>query len=271
MGIVPFGGTFTSAGKWYTLHAMRRIQRTSAPLIIAHRGASADAPENTLVAFRLAIAQGADGLECDLRMSADGAIVISHDDSLRRTHEHPLRIAEMTAAALAVYDVPTLAETLATVRGKLPLINLELKEPIPPDTLAATIGARTDDIILSSFDTDIIQATRAALPQLPFWLLTRQGTNVAIADAQRLGCVGINVLHQTATPRFIAHARRAGFPISVWTLDDPRRAGILAGRGIAGITTNAPGKLRALFTIIPSNAATVGNDGYSQYMSHPGV
>ena len=253
IGIVPFVITFTSAGKWYTLHAMRRIQRSrsSAPLIIAHRGASADAPENTLAAFRLAITQGADGLECDLRMSADGEIVISHDDSLRRTHEHPMRIAELTAAALAASHVPTLAETLATVRGKLPLINLELKEPIPPDTLAATIGARTDDIILSSFDTAIIQATRAALPHLPFWLLTRHGTNVAIADAQRLGCIGINVWHQTATPRFIAHAGRAGFTVSVWTLDDLRRAGILAGRGIAGITTNTPGKLRTLFTSPP--------------------
>ncbi len=248
IGIVLLAATFTLIGKWYTLHAMRRIQRTSAPLIIAHRGASADAPENTLAAFRLAIAQGADGLECDLRMSADGMIVISHDDVLQRTHGHPVRIAETTAAALAAFDVPTLAETLATVRGKLPLINFELKEPIPPETLAATIGARTDDIILSSFDTEIIQATRAALPQLPFWLLTRQGTNVAIADAQRLGCVGINVWHQAATPRFVAHAGRAGFPVSVWTLDDLRRAGILAGRGIAGITTNAPGKLRTLFT-----------------------
>lgn len=253
IGIVPFAATFTSMGKWYTLHAMRRIQRTSAPLIIAHRGASADAPENTLAAFRLAIVQGADGLECDLRMSADGAIVISHDDSLRRTYEAPVRIAETTAIALAACNVPTLAETLATVRGRLPLINLELKEPIPPDTLAATIGARTDDIVLSSFDTAIITATRAALPQLPFWLLTRHGTNAAIADAQRLGCVGINVWHQTATPRFIAHAGRAGFPVSVWTLDDPRRAGILAGRGIAGITTNAPGKLRALFTSSPNS------------------
>ncbi len=230
---------------------MRRIQRTSAPLIIAHRGASADAPENTLAAFRLAIAQGADGLECDLRMSADGEIVISHDDSLRRTREHPVRIAAETAVALAAYDVPTLAETLATVRGTLPLINLELKEPIPPDTLAASIGTWTDDIILSSFDTEIIEATRAALPHVPFWLLTRHGTNVAIAEAQRLGCVGINVWHQTATPRFIAHAGRAGLPVSVWTLDDLRRAGILAGRGIAGITTNAPGKLRTLFPAAP--------------------
>lgn len=230
---------------------MRRIQRTSVPLIIAHRGASADAPENTLAAFRLAIAQGADGLECDLRMSADGEIVISHDDSLRRTREHPVRIAAETAVALAAYDVPTLAETLATVRGTLPLINLELKEPIPPDTLAASIGTWTDDIILSSFDTEIIEATRAALPHVPFWLLTRHGTNVAIAEAQRLGCVGINVWHQTATPRFIAHADRAGLPVSVWTLDDLRRAGILAGRGIAGITTNAPGKLRTLFPAAP--------------------
>ena len=245
-GIIPLAAIFTSARKWRTLRAMRRVQRTSAPLIIAHRGASADAPENTLAAFRLAITQGADGLECDLRMSADGVIVISHDESLKRTH--PVCIAETTAAALATFAVPTLAETLATVRGELPLINLELKEPIPPDILAATIGAQTDGIILSSFDIDIIKATHAALPQLPFWLLTRQGTNEAIDEAQALGCVGINVLHRTATPRFIAHARRAGFPVYVWTLDDLRRAGILAGRGVAGITTNAPGKLRTLFT-----------------------
>lgn len=247
-----FATIFTFVRKCPTLRVMRRVQRTSAPLIIAHRGASVEAPENTLAAFRLAIAQGADGLECDLRMSADGVIVISHDDSLKQTHEHPVGIAEATAAQLATFDVPTLAETLDTVRGKLPLINLELKEPIPPDILDATIGAQADGIILSSFDTAIIKATRAALPRLPFWLLTLHGTNAAIATAQELGCVGIHVWHRTATPRFIAHAGRAGFPVYVWTLDDLRRAGILAGRGIAGITTDVPGKLRTLFTADPN-------------------
>jgi glycerophosphoryl diester phosphodiesterase len=238
---------------------MRRVQRTSAPLIIAHRGASVDAPENTLAAFRLAIAQGADGLECDLRMSADGAIVISHDDSLKRTHNQPLRIAGTTAAALAAHDVPTLAETLETVRGRLPLINLELKEPIPPDVLDATIGPDREGIILSSFDTAIIKATRDALPHLPFWLLTLHGTNVAIAQAQELGCIGIHCWHRTATPRFIAHAGRAGFPVYVWTLDDVRRAGILAGRGITGITTNTPGVLRALFAPAVAEAKSVAS------------
>lgn len=251
MDIVTLAAIFTTAGKWRTLRAMRRVQRTSAPVIIAHRGASADAPENTLAAFRLAIAQGADGLECDLRMSADGVIVISHDDSLPRTNNRPTRIAEATATELAAFDVPTLADTLATVRGKLSLINLELKEPIPPDILAAAIGADYAGIVLSSFDTAIIEETRAALSAVPFWLLTRHGTNIAIAEARRLGCVGIHVWHRSATPRFIAHAGRAGFPVYVWTLDDLRRAGILAGRGIAGITTNTPGQLRTLFATTP--------------------
>lgn len=237
---------------------MRRIQRTSAPLIIAHRGASEDAPENTIAAFRLAIVQCADGLECDLRMSADGRIVISHDDSLARTHDRPTRIAEMSAAELAAFAVPTLSETLATVRGKLQIINLELKEPIVPETLDATIGPAREGIVLSSFDTEVIKATRDALPHLPFWLLTNHGTSVAIAQAQALGCVGIHVWHRTATPRFIAHAARAGFPVYVWTLDDLRRAGILAGRGVAGITTNAPGRLRTLFApLVPAS----GNAG----------
>jgi glycerophosphoryl diester phosphodiesterase len=226
---------------------MRRVQRSSVPLLIAHRGASIDAPENTLAAFRLAIEQRADGLECDLRMSKDGVIVICHDDSLKRTHGIKLAINEATATVLARYDVPTLAETLATVRGKLAPINLELKEPIPPQTLADAIGADSEGIILSSFEQQIIAETRAALPHLPFWLLTLQGTNTVIADAAALGCVGIHVWHRTATPRFIAHAMRAGFPVYIWTLDDTRRAGILAGRGIAGITTNVPGQMRAFF------------------------
>lgn len=239
--------TFTAMRKWRTLGIMRRVQRSSIPLLIAHRGASIDAPENTLAAFRLAIEQRADGLECDLRMSKDGVIVICHDDSLKRTHDVKLRINEATAAELARYDVPTLAETLATVRGKLSSINLELKEPIPPQTLAETIGTDTEGIILSSFDEHIIADTRAALPNLPFWLLTMQGTNTAIAQAEELGCVGIHVWHRTATPRFIAHAMRAELPVYIFTLDDTRRAGILAGRGIAGITTNVPGNMRAFF------------------------
>src|SRR3954466_14251989 len=103
--------TFTAMRKWRTLGTMRRVQRSSIPLLIAHRGASADAPENTLAAFRLAIEQRADGLECDLRMSKDGAIVISHDDSLERTHGVKRRVCEATAAELARYDVPTLVET----------------------------------------------------------------------------------------------------------------------------------------------------------------
>src|SRR4051794_14509588 len=102
-------GIFTAARKWRTLRTMRRVQRSSVPLLIAHRGASVDAPENTLAAFRLAIEQGADGLECDLRMSKDGVIVISHDDTLERTHDVDHRICDLTAAELAEYDVPTLA------------------------------------------------------------------------------------------------------------------------------------------------------------------
>jgi glycerophosphoryl diester phosphodiesterase len=258
---------FTAVRKWRTLGTMRRVQRTSVPLLIAHRGASADAPENTLAAFRLAIEQRADGLECDLRMSKDGTIVISHDDTLERTHGVKLRVCEATAAALARYDVPTLIETLATVRGKLSPINLELKEPIPPQALADAIGTDSEGIILSSFQTPIIAETRAALPNLPFWLLTMQGTNTAITQAEELGCVGIHVWHRTATPRFIAHATRADFPVYIWTLDDTRRAGILAGRGIAGITTNVPGQMRAFFD---ASTANVSPPRHQEHQGHKG-
>lgn len=248
---------FTATQMSRSVCCMRRIDLHSVPLIIAHRGASADAPENTLDAFRLAITQGADGVECDLRLSADSAIVLSHDDSLWRTHDDPRAIADVTAADLFEYRIPTLSSMLAVVWGAVPLINLELKEAVPPDLLAETIGSRTGSIVLSSFSADILATLRDDLPDIPRWFLAHRGTEATLHEARELGCAALHVWHRTTTPRFIAHASRAGFPVYVWTLDDPRRAIVLAGRGVAGITTNTPGKLRAVFA--PNTAKTQGN------------
>ncbi len=227
---------------------MKRVLHTSIPKIIAHRGASSDSPENSLSAFRLAIVQQADGVECDLRVSADGVVVLSHDDTLKRTHDVPRAIREMTAIELAGYGVPTLSAMLAVVRGVVPLINLELKEAIPIPLLAQTIGEDTRGIVFSSFSRDILAALQEGLPDIPRWCLAVHGTDATLRDASELGCTALHTWHHTTTPRFIAHATRAGYPVYVWTLDDPRRASVLAGRGVAGITTNVPALIRAVFT-----------------------
>jgi len=216
--------------------------------IIAHRGANTDAPENSLAAFRLAVAQGADGIECDLRLSADGVIILSHDDVLTRSRGIAIKTNETTAADLAAHDVPTLATMLAAIRGHVSIINLELKEAVPSDLLAAAIGPERDGIILSCFDTRIVAQMRAPLPQLPFWYLSRTGTAETVRDAVRLGCVAMYTQHEAATPHYCTLAASAGLPVYVWTLNDPDRARLLASQGVAGITTDTPARIKAAVT-----------------------
>ena len=214
-------------------------------LVIAHRGASADAPENSLAAFRLALEQGADGIECDLRVSGDGAVVVNHDDTLTRTHRVALRVGETPTTTLAAYGVPTLTEVLALVRGRGLFLNLELKEAVPPTLLAEAIGSDTDGIVFSSFHAAIVGQIRAAFPHIPCgWLSVRGGAG-AIREARRLGCDALHLWHRAATPRACAYAAEAELPLRVWTLDDPRRARLLAARGVAAIITNRPAYIRA--------------------------
>ncbi len=213
--------------------------------VIAHRGANADAPENSLAAFRLAVSQGADGIECDLRLSADGVIVLSHDDVLTRSRGVAIKTNETTAADLAVHDVPTLTAMLAVVRGHVSIINLELKEAVPPELLAATIGPEPDGIVLSCFDTNVVARMRDALPQLPFWYLSTTGTSDTVRDAVRLGCVAVHTRHDAVTPQYCALAASAGLPVYVWTLNDPDRARLLASQGVVGITTDTPARIIA--------------------------
>ncbi len=213
--------------------------------IIAHRGASADAPENSLAAFRLAVAQGADGVECDLRLSADGVIILSHDDVLTRSRGVAIKTNETTAADLAVHDVPTLTAMLAAIRGQVSIINLELKEAVPPDLLLATIGPEPDGIVLSCFDTASVARMHDALPQLPFWYLSTTGTAETVRDAVRLGCVAMHTKHEAAMPDYCTLAVSAGLPVYVWTLNDPNRARLLAARGVVGITTDTPARIKA--------------------------
>ena len=215
--------------------------------VIGHRGASADAPENSLAAFRLAAAQGADGVECDLRLSADGVIVLSHDDVLTRSRGVAVKTGETTATNLATHDVPTLTAMLAAMRGQVSIINLELKEPIPAELLAATIGPDTEGIVLSCFDTVIVARTYAALPHIPFWYLSIHGTADAIHEATQLGCAALHTRYTAVTAEYCALAATAHLPVYVWSLNDPVRARILEEYGVVGITTDVPAHMRAAF------------------------
>lgn len=224
-------------------------------LIIGHRGASADAPENSLAAFDLALRQGADGIEFDVTLSADGVPVIIHDDTVDRTSDGHGEVRGMIAAELGRLNlgqgqtIPTLDE-LFELLGTSILYNLELKGMGAADTgLEAAVARRIlahglqDHMLVSSFNPLMLRRIRKHLPTgIPLGFLrerrsTRFGCRFAHAQAD-------HPLHSLVDADHMAWARANGYRVNVWTVDDPAEARRLVDLGIDGIITNRPGFLR---------------------------
>jgi glycerophosphoryl diester phosphodiesterase len=228
------------------------------PLVLGHRGASAVAPENTVAAFTRARELGADGVELDVRRTADGVLVVHHDAEVRDVGLIAgLSFADLRAARP---QLATLAEALEACRGLV--VNAEVKcLPWEPDAdadgsvMGATIDAvRAHDgmIIVSSFDLAAVDRARAAAPDLPTAWLTHGQEVVAAAEraaAHRhpwLNADGIAALDAGADG--IASAHHAGVLVGTWTVDDPDAARRLAGAGVDVIITNVPDVVLAAVT-----------------------
>lgn len=223
------------------------------PWIIAHRGASADHPENTIEAFTGAIEQGADGIELDVRLSADDVLVVHHDAHLADGR----MIREVQSEDLP-RAVPNLAEALETVS---PLwTNIELKSlPADPDFDAsfglalAVAGLVTayqahDRVLVSSFDIDSVLRVRENDPEIPVgWLVWGQADPVRlIARAESHGLQAIHPHDHLVDAAFVRRAHDAGLSVIVWTVDDASRLLALAEMGVDAIITNRPAASRAV-------------------------
>ncbi|HEY8146856.1 MAG TPA: glycerophosphodiester phosphodiesterase family protein [Kofleriaceae bacterium] len=213
---------------------------TSAPRLAAHRGAASQAPENSLAAIRLAFARGADGVEVDVRLSADRVPVLCHDEDTRRVAGVARTVAEQTVAELAALDlgggerIPTLEQALAAVPdGKILWLDLKV-EPGEVEVVLAALP-RQAPAMLQAFDLDVLVAARAARPELAgYWLVVgprdqATGTRgpiplVAIERARAAGIAGLAADQQGLTPEVIDAARAAGLALYVWTYSDPDSA-----------------------------------------------
>jgi glycerophosphoryl diester phosphodiesterase len=229
------------------------------PLLIGHRGASAHAPENTLRAFRQALALGADGIECDVQHSADGTLVIIHDDTVDRTTNGTGNVGALRYAELAALDagdgerIPTLDETLrwatdATASGRAPFLNLELKEAgTGPDTLAALTRMGYDGpIAISSFDYPSLEETRRLNGAVELWLLSPRFTPDLLAQARAIGATCLDLWHGAITDEVAARCTEAGLGLVAWTVNeeaDVRRLRAL-GPVLHGLIGNYPERLR---------------------------
>ncbi|MEI7772370.1 MAG: glycerophosphodiester phosphodiesterase family protein [Chloroflexales bacterium] len=234
-------------------------------LVIAHRGASAYAPENTIAAFALAQRQGADMIELDVQPTADGALVIFHDDTTERWDDRPRPVDRCTLAELQALDiggerVTTLEETLAFARETGIALNVELK--------TAGVGARCaallrqydmiEQTVVSSFVQAALSELAAADPAVRRGYL--MGTDSYRPDIRArelwpflaLKAVGAVAWHPShdlpAVMRIIPLVRRAGYAVNVWTVDDPAQMRRLATAGATGIITNRPDVARAVLT-----------------------
>jgi glycerophosphoryl diester phosphodiesterase len=224
------------------------------PLVLGHRGASAHAGDNTIEAFELALAHGADGVELDVRFTADGEVVLLHDPDVGEMG--PLIHHEFATVRHAHPEIPTLDEALAAL-GDL-IVNVEIKNsPFeidfdPEQEMAEAIArwvSRHDiheRVVVTSFNPDTVATVQAADPLIVTGLLTSPGFDwrnglPAIADAG----------HTWFAPHFsdvlldpeeaVAAAHDLDLRIVTWTVDDPDDIAALAAAGIDAIICNDPG------------------------------
>jgi glycerophosphoryl diester phosphodiesterase len=229
-----------------------------APLILGHRGASRAAPENTLAAFALAREQGADGVELDVRSTADGVLVVHHDAAIAGFGL--VAAVDFPALRAAHPEIPTLAEALDATRGLL--VNVEVKcLPWEPDADPEHEVARavTDRVlehraeaVISSFDLGAVDACRARAPQLATgWLTHAQDVGVVAAVAAGHGHAWLHPDRASvlgAPGEIVATCHDLGLRVDVWTVDDPDELRALAHAGVDAIITNVPDAARRAVT-----------------------
>lgn len=247
---------------------LRRAARNG-PLVVAHRGASAAAPENTIAAFRLAMEQGAAVVECDVHLSADGVPVVIHDERVDRTTDGRGGVSELTLPQLQALDagswhdrrfagerIPTLDATLALCAGKARVF-VELKRGGGQALVDAALASITDsgcDVAVITFGPAEVAAVARARPDLALGFLVgkahvaEHGAARAVAAAGELGAGFISPHHEAADAALVAAAREKGLPVSVWTVDDEARMRALSDLGIDALTTNRPDLALGVFS-----------------------
>ena len=219
-------------------------------LRIAHRGASGEAPENTLAAVRRAIERGAPWLEVDVQACADGLVVI-HDETLERTTNGHGSVADQPLAALRALDaghgerIPLPGEVLDLCRGRCG-VNLELKGPgvapllLPLLREALAGGWSSRDLLASSFDWTQLATLRTTLPQLPLGVLTEQVNEQACAAARAVQASVIGCALEYVDAAAVTAAHEAGCQLWVFTVNSADDAVRLAALGVDGVFTDRP-------------------------------
>jgi glycerophosphoryl diester phosphodiesterase len=240
--------------------------------IVAHRGASYDAPENTLSAVKLGWQQGADAVEFDIWLSKDGEMVLLHDKDTKRVSGVDRLVKDQTWAELQRLDVgawkdakyagermPRLKDVLATIpSGKRVFVEVKCGPEVVPSLAAAVkaTGRPTGEIAIICFQDDVVAAAKKALPDYKvYWLVSlkqdkktkewNHSVGELIARGKELKADGLDLQAcDLIDAEFGRQVKQAGLELLVWTVNDPAMARQMIAAGVQGITTDRPAWLR---------------------------
>jgi len=234
--------------------------------VLAHRGASYYAPENTMEAFSEAADMGADGFELDIQFSRDGSIVVIHDDSIDRTSNGRGKVAALSLGELrqydyraapvqersaesAKFDIPVLDQVLELVRSRGLFLNIEIKDLFDRKANAqlgeAAIGRvrafdLVESVIFSSFNHEAMARLKAAHPEYKAGLLYTEGLYSPHAYARSAGADALHPYFKSIDAEIVGAARAAGIEVNTWTVDAPEDMRAMAAIGVEAIITNRP-------------------------------
>ncbi len=232
-------------------------------LVIAHRGASGNAPENTMAAFRKAVALGATFIETDLQLSRDARFVAIHDATLNRTTNGQGAVHDMTLAELRKLDagswfgsefaderIPTLEEILEFSKKNDVVFYLELKPAGSWGGEHALIGALRESgeiprAVVISFDASIVLSLRKIEPTLMTGLLYDGQVEKPIQKAVEIGARQLAVRGDLVSPALLAEARKKDLQVVCWTVNHPAHMRMLIAAGVDGIMSDYPDRLVA--------------------------
>jgi glycerophosphoryl diester phosphodiesterase len=247
------------------------------PPVIGHRGAAFHAPENTRAGFRTAKVLGCSWVEFDVRLTADHALVVCHDDVLKRTTGARGRISRLPLEAIRRLDavswfgrgfagepVPTLNETLLLCRELGLGANVEIKAergrgPATAAAVAAVLARLATElppVLISSFLADAVAEAAASIPAIPRGMLWRKLPRNWRTIAERLGCATIHCGQADLTEADAAKVCRAGYQLLAYTVNDPERARQLYSWGIASVFSDSPDIIAAAAMPVRAAAPT---------------
>lgn len=234
-------------------------------LVVAHRGYSSKAPENTMAAFELALEAGSDGLELDVHLTKDGKVIVIHDHTLERTSNGTGIVEQYTLAELQQLDagswfspdykgerLPSLREVCELVKDKDILFNVELKAALGFEQLNYKVAELLDEYelnektVISSFNHYALVHFKQIRPHVRTGILYSAALVNPWEYAKSIGATALHPNHKTIIPEIVSGAQQNGMMVNPWTVDAPEDIERMKLAKIDSIITNVPGRVQEL-------------------------